>query len=742
MRVSSTCLVRAGRTFLRGIICSVHDGACANIEPGILQLPSRSPLSPLALEHYFEMAKTDAQQALDIYKRFCAQTEKIVAYMQTARKVSTSLNLAVPNLRHAPVSLAGALKEYLDDPNFEKNRLEYKESKRVADTPGPKAPKQSAAPASANDKDKQSSTAGKSIKIQEPTAEEKEKHVKLPTSNQAIQDFFESIDTDQNQMSMFGPQQQMMGGNSGFMMPQMTGMPGLAPQMTGYNPFYMQQQPTGFMQPQQTSFIQQQPTGFGMPSHNQSFLQPQMTGFNPFRQSAMPSQMTGVGGFGQQQQGMSQSPHSQPLPPPQHGAQDLQSTGPPSALDSFNSAFGGYRSASGAQVPTGSQSTENGNGSASPLRSSSAPLSAQKTGSRNPFAPPPGSTPPPKPAQLEKKGPSLYELAFGSSSGMSGPTTGGGGSYGLGAGAWSGSQSGQQQQQQPSASSGLAPQKTGLLGNVASEFVGGHAAGNTPQSPAPVNSPPQAPGNGDNTLSAGFSSLTLNGPNSTGQPSFPQQQQQQQLQPQPTGFGGSEVQPFKPESSFGQTLAANGGTVPSPIPAHLTGNPFAKVGNNSSSAANAGDGQPGSTEVAEQQTAAPTNLNGSSGYSQPASQATGFGNSLFASNSNVGSTPTSQGFQAQPSNFGSSLFSSAGNQSSAPAPFGSPQQQQQQGFQNGGRAPQPTGLGGSTVRPFQPSSAFGTSTFGAPGDTQSSQPQLPQQTQAPFQTGVPTGALF
>jgi hypothetical protein len=33
----------------------------------------------------------------------------------------------------APVSLAGALQEYLDDPNFEQNRLEYRLNKTAAE---------------------------------------------------------------------------------------------------------------------------------------------------------------------------------------------------------------------------------------------------------------------------------------------------------------------------------------------------------------------------------------------------------------------------------------------------------------------------------------------------------------------------------------------------------------------------------------------------------------------------------
>lgn len=39
-------------------------------------------------------------------------------------------NLHAPQ---APVSLAGALEEYLNDPNFEQNRIEYKTNKEIAD---------------------------------------------------------------------------------------------------------------------------------------------------------------------------------------------------------------------------------------------------------------------------------------------------------------------------------------------------------------------------------------------------------------------------------------------------------------------------------------------------------------------------------------------------------------------------------------------------------------------------------
>lgn len=38
----------------------------------------------------------------------------------------------------APVSLAGALQEYLNDPSFEQNRVEYKNNKAIADGKAPK----------------------------------------------------------------------------------------------------------------------------------------------------------------------------------------------------------------------------------------------------------------------------------------------------------------------------------------------------------------------------------------------------------------------------------------------------------------------------------------------------------------------------------------------------------------------------------------------------------------------------
>lgn len=96
------------------------------------------------------MSHVDAEEALKLYRRFCKQTEHVVEYLGVARKLQNLLNVPIPNLKHvcqfrsviysfqltsiqAPVSLAGSLQEYLDDPNFEQNRIEYKMNKDAAE---------------------------------------------------------------------------------------------------------------------------------------------------------------------------------------------------------------------------------------------------------------------------------------------------------------------------------------------------------------------------------------------------------------------------------------------------------------------------------------------------------------------------------------------------------------------------------------------------------------------------------
>lgn len=676
------------------------------------------------LEHYFEMARSDAERSLELYRRFCRQTENVVAFLNSAKKASHSLNLAIPSLKHAPVSLAGALEEYLKDPNFEQNRKEYKENKRIADgTPAAST----ARPISTTSNSVPKSESKKSITIQEP--DKPQRQVKPPTSNQDLQDFFASIDNDGGQ-SIFSnvPAEQsfflqaqptgMMGMNGGFGgMGMGMGMGGLQPQMTGYNPFMAQQQ-TGMMP------MQQQMTGFGggMQPQMTGFLQPQATGFNPFRQSVMP-QPTGFGGafgafdgqpsFVNQQQQQQQQQNQQALQPqhtatpsqpqqPQNGAFGQPQTQQSSALSSFNSAF---------------SSTQNNN--PSPFSASkpaeqatpAKPLLPQKTGSRNPFAPPPGSTPPPA-SPPAPKGPSLNQLAMSAFGNQ--PT---GGHYSLGAHAWDGTDPTGKNAQQQMQNTGLVPQKTGLIGSVASEFTSFGNQNNASASGVAGTPQPAVSNSGANTdLSSQFGAMSFGNQPQTPQP-------QQPVQPQPTGFGGSSVQPFKPQSSFGASLANQpifGGALSpgSGIAPQMTGNPFARPQQQQQiqpqqTGFTGGFGSGFGGNVRTPTTGLPTSSDTSalsafnsafSTSSTPSQQHTNGNASTpnFTTQPTGGNTSTSSFFNAQPTgnaftSNGAPPFGTQPSFGSAPAGGGQGQIQ-----------PQATGFpGGSTIKPFTPSSDFG-----------------------------------
>jgi hypothetical protein len=79
------------------------------------------------------MSKVDATESFEIYKSFIKQTDRVVDYLGVARKLHNVVNVPVPNLKHAPTGLVKALEEYLNDPNFENNRMEYKRSLGVVE---------------------------------------------------------------------------------------------------------------------------------------------------------------------------------------------------------------------------------------------------------------------------------------------------------------------------------------------------------------------------------------------------------------------------------------------------------------------------------------------------------------------------------------------------------------------------------------------------------------------------------
>lgn len=46
------------------------------------------------------MSKIDAKEALEIYRHFCKETERVVEYLGVAKKLQNLLNVPIPNLRH------------------------------------------------------------------------------------------------------------------------------------------------------------------------------------------------------------------------------------------------------------------------------------------------------------------------------------------------------------------------------------------------------------------------------------------------------------------------------------------------------------------------------------------------------------------------------------------------------------------------------------------------------------------
>ncbi|KAG1144317.1 hypothetical protein G6F38_006450 [Rhizopus arrhizus] len=72
------------------------------------------------LEHYFEMPVMNAKEALEIYKVFAKQTQSVIEFLEAARMYEGSLQMRLPPINHAPISLVDSLEEYLEDLNAPK----------------------------------------------------------------------------------------------------------------------------------------------------------------------------------------------------------------------------------------------------------------------------------------------------------------------------------------------------------------------------------------------------------------------------------------------------------------------------------------------------------------------------------------------------------------------------------------------------------------------------------------------
>ncbi|GAA5826549.1 hypothetical protein JCM11251_002422 [Rhodosporidiobolus azoricus] len=589
------------------------------------------------LENYFALSKVDAQTALKIYKTFCRDTERVVGYLGTAKKLYNVLNIPIPNLKHAPVSLAKSLEEYLNDPNFEQNRAEYKENKRIADGGAPRnatpKPATSVSAASTSTPAASTSTATSAASNSQPAAPK------------TFTDFFDSI--EQQQTSMFNPNTgsptlgffQQQAAFNPFIVPQQTGVPfaqpGMLPQMTSMAP-------NPFLQPQMTGYVQPQTTGF---------MQPQMSGMpgaNPFRHSMMPTGMKPnpfmANGVHTQQTGMSPFSAAPPVPTVQPQATGMPfSPGPSSPFGQpsqqhiqqqpTGNPFGGARPMSMMPQATGNpfqrpQSTMPFSQSSSALSSAPgvpslgapapsspfasgpspppantsaaptpAPLVPMKTGSRNPFAPAPGTIIPQAQAP-EPKGPSMWELAA------------------------------QRQQQQQSAGQ-IQPQLTGFGGAQSNGTAG--------------------------------------------------QQQQQQQQPPQQPPKQDVFSAFLAEQNAKREAEKNGGAAP--LIAQKTGGLFASIA--SDMAFNRSDSTPAHTG-----SSTPFSSAFSSSTAPSTSLTTPFSSLSLNTTSALSPSITGQNaFSTSPSALGPSATSAS------PAPF---------------LTSQSTGFAGSNVKPFQPTSSFGS----------------------------------
>lgn len=506
------------------------------------------------------------------------------------------------------MSLASALEEYLNDPEFEKNRREYENNKRIADGKPPRPASPTSAPVKGMlfwihayvsshqlmrdgsffvslsieaERKPSTSTATQPSSSTSASAATNSTPAKASAPNKDFTDFFSSIEQE---TTMFNPQtgspntsqfqqaqyvQPQATGYNPFLQAQMTGMPGaggmgpmgmmgggaggMVPQATGFPAAFgaaafgsqPQQQPMqnaftgvnafGNQQQQQQPFVQSQPTGF---------IQPQATGFNPFRQSMIMPQVTGFAMGGVTSSPFTASGNAPPIP----------------ALPSQSQPFMGQGQSN--QVQSNSSSSPNNNAAQSASSTSTnifaidpktgaAPIKAQKTGSRNPFAPPPGSEPP---VPKLPPGPSMNSLAAQAFGQQQQPQMQQPFATGMNAFAGQGqpqSFSGSTNQNQTSSLGAQAG--GGLMASVASEFV-------KPSSPAPNTSNQQ---NANNPASvsmpsphpfqpsglSSFSNLSVSIPSSntsdfTASP----------ISAQPTGFGGSMIKPFKPSSNFGASL--------------------------------------------------------------------------------------------------------------------------------------------------------------------------------------------
>ncbi|SAL99555.1 hypothetical protein [Absidia glauca] len=197
------------------------------------------------LEHYFTMSQLDAKLALEIYKRFAQQTQETMEYLDNARKIQHELCISIPVVNHAPLSLASALEEYLNDDGYEDRRQSFIQEKQRSSTVPVTSTQSSSSPSSPPPPQRASTT--------------------TTTQNQQPIDFFNSLDNESalvhvpQQQQQQQQQQQLQSSNA-----QMVGNPFSQLQLQTQPQLQLQQQRLSYYQPQLVQgAVMQQPQWTG-----------------------------------------------------------------------------------------------------------------------------------------------------------------------------------------------------------------------------------------------------------------------------------------------------------------------------------------------------------------------------------------------------------------------------------------------------------------------------------------------
>ncbi|KAG6025710.1 hypothetical protein E4U19_003005 [Claviceps sp. Clav32 group G5] len=329
------------------------------------------------LGHFFEMSKTDAERALEIYRTFTRLTDQVVQYLSSARLHEHYTRVEVPKLKHAPVNLARQLEEYLKDPDFEIHRRQYLAEQDAKKMGGSRTAK----PDFSKPPTKSSSATNTNQPFPSvPEAKDEPKAQASKGPDPDLIDFFDSIEKNQQTMQVSSQPTGMPGSTAPFQ-PQQTGVApeGLVQQQTGFMPMFQQPQNMGGMiSPQQ----QQQQQQYQVQQLQPNFTGAAMGGFTP-QQTFQPG---ALGSIPQNSEASFQN-QNQTLQYNQQQPLSQMQTGQPNALVPMPTGTNPFRQSMMMQQ-TGTQANSSPYSSSPPAQN----LNRQST---NPFArsPPQNSSP-------------------------------------------------------------------------------------------------------------------------------------------------------------------------------------------------------------------------------------------------------------------------------------------------------------------------------------------------------------